>query len=222
MNVSVVIPAYNEEEYIGRCLKSLKEQTVAPYEIIVVDNNCTDSTAEVARQYGVTVLREKEQGMIPARNAGYTAAKGDLIARTDSDAVLPPDWIAKIQKVWSEGHPAALSGPITYYDLPMHSPGYSKLFFHFFKSVCGYYPVLGPNCILEKSMWNTIQDKVCSRDKDVHEDLDLAIHIAQQNGQIVYDPSLLVKVSGRRIVNRPESFFLEYAVRFLKTVHKHR
>ena len=75
MKVSVVIPAYNEEKYIVDCLKALSNQTIAPDEVIVVDNNSTDKTASLARQAGAKVITVLEPGITPARTAGFNAAK---------------------------------------------------------------------------------------------------------------------------------------------------
>ncbi|HEX8932548.1 MAG TPA: glycosyltransferase family A protein, partial [Patescibacteria group bacterium] len=98
MKISVIIPAYNEEKYIGACIESLLKQNRLPDEIIVVNNNSTDQTAAIASQYPVKVINEKEQGITPARNRGLNEAQYDIIARTDADTILPPDWIEKIKK----------------------------------------------------------------------------------------------------------------------------
>ena len=70
MKVSVVIPSYNEEKYIGRCLEGIALQIEKPDEVIVVDNNCTDKTVEIAEKFGATIIKEKKQGMtlIPEQN----------------------------------------------------------------------------------------------------------------------------------------------------------
>src|ERR1035437_9820650 len=89
MKVSVVIPAYNEEKYIGACLDSLMDQKEKPDEIIVVNNNSTDNTAKIVKKYPVRLINEEQQGMIPARNRGFNEAKFEIIARTDADTILP-------------------------------------------------------------------------------------------------------------------------------------
>ncbi len=98
--VSVVIPAYNEENNIVKTLQSLRNQTYPKdrYEVIVVDNSSTDKTAEVAKKAGAKVVNEPQKGVQFARQAGFEAAKGEFIASTDSDDFLPPDWIAKMSK----------------------------------------------------------------------------------------------------------------------------
>ncbi len=88
--ISLVIPCYNEEdgvrEVIGRCPKDIDE-------IVVVDNNCTDRTAEVARSLGAVVVHEKTPGYGAAYKAGMKAATGDLIVTLDGDGTYPPESI---------------------------------------------------------------------------------------------------------------------------------
>jgi len=96
--VSIVIPAYNEERYLERCLAALGRQTYPAerFEIIVVDNGSTDATAEIARRFGVRVVSEPRKGVARARQAGFEAARGPIIASTDADTVVPLFWVARI------------------------------------------------------------------------------------------------------------------------------
>ncbi len=90
--LSVIIPAWNEEKYIGRAIASLK-RAAAVYErerggvaeIIVVDNNSSDRTADVARQHGARVVFEPVNNIGKARNAGARTARGKYIAFCDAD-----------------------------------------------------------------------------------------------------------------------------------------
>lgn len=95
--VSIVIPAFNEEKLIARCLKSLCEQTMKreEYEIIVVNNNSTDKTEEIAKKYADKVIFEKRQGQLFARQTGFEAAESEIILRTDADCVVPKNWVKK-------------------------------------------------------------------------------------------------------------------------------
>jgi len=98
VTVSVVVPAYNEEKYLGRCLAVLARQTYPAglFEVIVVDNGSTDGTAEIARRYGARVVVEPHKGVARARQAGFEAAQGEVIASTDADTVVPPFWVSRI------------------------------------------------------------------------------------------------------------------------------
>ena len=93
LKLSVVIPCYNEEdgvrEVIGRMPKSVDE-------VVVVDNNCTDRTAEVARSLGAKVVAEKTPGYGAAYKAGLAAATGDVIITMDGDGTYPPEEIDRL------------------------------------------------------------------------------------------------------------------------------
>lgn len=115
--ISVVIPALNEETYITDSLKSLKEQDyTGDYEIIVVDNQSSDRTAEIARNLGAKVVCCQERnGIARVRHAGAAAARGDIIVQGDADTVYPRHWLSRIAESF-ESHPeaAALTGRYFY------------------------------------------------------------------------------------------------------------
>ena len=93
MKISVVIPAYNAEQHIGRAIDSVLAQTRPADEIIVIDDGSTDATAEVIRSFGdrVTLIQQKNAGVSVARNTGIEAATGDWIAFLDADDEWLPE-----------------------------------------------------------------------------------------------------------------------------------
>ena len=97
--LSVIVPAYNEEELIGKCLNSLSKQSLDDsfYEIIVIDNASTDKTAQVASKAGVKVLREGRKSVVLARQKGVSIAKGEVIVSADADTIYPPGWLGRIK-----------------------------------------------------------------------------------------------------------------------------
>jgi glycosyltransferase involved in cell wall biosynthesis len=140
MRLSFVVPAYNEEAYLPACLESILSQIGSQTdsrtsglppgtcEIIVVNNASTDRTREVALRYpGVTVVNEPRKGLTFARQAGFAASTGALIANVDADSRLTPGWVAKVLTTFAEAEAsaaadthrplAAFSGPLVYYDL---------------------------------------------------------------------------------------------------------
>lgn len=92
--LSVVIPAYNEEKYLGACLDSARAAFAAlgeaGYELIVCDNNSADGTAALAAARGARVVREPVNQIARARNAGAAAASGDWLLFVDADSDLRP------------------------------------------------------------------------------------------------------------------------------------
>ena len=99
MDISVIVPFYNEEGYLARCAQALLAQDYPKerYEVIMVDNNSSDGSAEIVRRYpGIKLLSEGLQGDFAARNRGLAAAKGNLLAFTDSNCAPEKDWLRGI------------------------------------------------------------------------------------------------------------------------------
>ena len=88
--ISVVIPTYNEERYIEKCLQSLVNQTLNrdDFEIVVVDGGSADRTVELAEGYADIVIPQESKGVGGARNDGVEVSRGELIATTDADIFL--------------------------------------------------------------------------------------------------------------------------------------
>jgi glycosyltransferase involved in cell wall biosynthesis len=96
--VSILIPAFNAQEWIRDTLRSALEQTWAPKEIIVVDDGSSDGTLAIAREFevdGVRVVTQQNQGAAAARNKAFSLSTGDYIQWLDADDLLSP---GKIQK----------------------------------------------------------------------------------------------------------------------------
>jgi glycosyltransferase involved in cell wall biosynthesis len=92
--VSVIMPVFDRERFVGEAIDSVLAQTYPRIETIVVDDGSSDASAEVAESRGVTVLRREHEGVSAARNAGVAAATGELIAFLDSDDLWPRDRVA--------------------------------------------------------------------------------------------------------------------------------
>lgn len=225
--ISVVIPAYNEEHYLPHCLQSLKQQTVAPLEIIVVDNNSTDKTAEIAREHGARVVLETKQGMTFARQRGFAEARTELIARTDADSKVASDWLEYILKTFDE-HPEyiALTGVITSPN-PKKAPefifsAYSFMYHYIGLILTGHTVLLGPNMTIRKSVWEKVS--IHTDDSLVHEDGDLSCHVAG-HGPIGFNPAIKVTWSLRKVKKNAwhgfKNYCLEYPQRYFRTILIH-
>ncbi|QQG41803.1 MAG: glycosyltransferase [Candidatus Woesebacteria bacterium] len=220
MKVSVIIPAYNEEKFIGRCLGSVIGQSMPADEIVVIDNNSKDKTVEITKRFRVKIVKEKKQGMIFARNRGFNEAKYNIIARCDADVVVPHDWIERIKKNFSKKDIDALSGPVAYTDSPLvtSSPFPSKVYLESLRLLSkGNRYLVGMNMSLTRDIWKKVKHSVSLDDSKVHEDLDLSLNIVKAGGTIGYDSKLIVSSSARRIIGKPKSFFIEYPARVIKT-----
>ena len=89
-SVSVVIPVFNGESFIEGAIKTVKAQTFPVEEIIVVDNNCHDKTAEIAQSMGAKIVTEPRQGLAMARSRGISVAASEWIAFLDVDDLWEP------------------------------------------------------------------------------------------------------------------------------------
>ena len=225
MKISVVVPAYNEEKRIKKCLDSLLSQETKAYEIIVVDNNCTDKTVSIVKKYKqVKIVHEKKPGITPARNAGFNAAKGDVIARCDADSVMPKDWLRKVGNDFKTQKDIVAVTPDFYlFDTPLVSKSLlpANIFYSVSKMIIKIPSLVGPCLAIKRSAWNKVKDELCDDDHEVHEDIDLAIHIAKY-GKIYLDHDIVINMSGRRIMYNPKSFFGEYPIRLVKMLKSHR
>ena len=96
--ISVVIPALNAERFIGEAIESVHAQTLSVSEIIVVDNDCTDQTAQIASELGAVVINEKKRGLSRARNAGIRRSTQQWVALLDSDDLWD---VRKIEHQWA-------------------------------------------------------------------------------------------------------------------------
>ena len=123
LKLSIVIPAYNEERYLGKCLEAVFneiEKSNRDIEVVVVDNASTDKTSEIAKSFsGVKLVYEPKKGLSQARHSGYLASAGDIIANVDSDSTIPAGWIEKVFVEFSKNpNLVALSGPYLYPEMP--------------------------------------------------------------------------------------------------------
>lgn len=133
VEISFVIPAYNEEALLGACIQSIQAEIArsgCEAEILVVDNASTDRTGEIARAFGtVTVIDEPRKGTNRARETGYEHARGMFVATIDADSLMPVGWITSARAEFARNQCiVAVGGPYHYYDLSPISRLLTELF----------------------------------------------------------------------------------------------
>ncbi len=209
MKLSIVIPAYNEENYLGKCLEAVfYEIKKTPYaiEVVVVDNASTDKTSAVAKSFPeAKLVYEPKKGLSQARHSGYLASSGDIIANVDADSTLPSGWIEKVFVEFSKNpNLVALSGPYVYPEMPQLTNFINYIYYgigfighiinhHFFKVGA---MLQGGNFILRRSAL----EKVGGYDTSIAfygEDTDIARRI-QRVGRVKFMFSLKMHTSSRR------------------------
>jgi cellulose synthase/poly-beta-1,6-N-acetylglucosamine synthase-like glycosyltransferase len=232
-SVSIVVPAYNEESVIRQCVTAAIYQSVPAHEIIVVDNMSKDSTAQIVRQLQseypesriILLTQDRDQGLIPTRNFGLDAATGDVIGRIDADSLLEPDWVEEVQRAFMDSTVQAATGPVIYYDMPMRRFGLKaddkvrqlllKLSRH------EYHFLFGSNMAIRRTAWESIRDSTCRDEKDeMHEDIDLSLHLAERGLKIQYWPDMVSGMSARRLEDSPKDYRY-YVQRFDRTYKAH-
>ena len=231
MKLSFVIPAYNEEEYIGECLEAVTAQRQGlPYdvEVIVVNNNSTDRTEDVVRRFpGVKIVEEKTKGLVPAREAGFKASTGDLIANVDADTRIPRGWIRRVMESF-EADPklVALSGPFIYYDAPWSVRFFTRVFYYISFALNTAAPwlfpvVQGGNFVVRR----TALEKIGGYRGDLNfygEDTDVAVRM-NKVGKVRFTFKLPTKSSGRRLAKEGGfTIALRYTMNYFWIIFFHR
>ncbi len=96
VKISVVVPTFNEEKRIKKCLESIRDQTYKNFELIVSDGDSTDNTRDIAKRFADRIVIEKKRSPSAERQRGAKNAKGDIIAFIDADSIAEKDWLKKI------------------------------------------------------------------------------------------------------------------------------
>jgi glycosyltransferase involved in cell wall biosynthesis len=212
LKLSLIIPVYNEERHIGACLNAISKQTVAPSEVIVVDNNCTDRTLEIAESYDfVTIVKETNQGRGHARNKGFNSAKGDILGRIDADSRIDPNWTDRVLAQFKKDDSLVGITGIARTDIipgthRIKSKLISRSYYWFAHAGFNTTTMWGANMAIKASEWQKVADKVCLDDSIVHEDQDLSLWIAASGGKIIVDNKLLITTNGQTYRYMPKLF----------------
>lgn len=222
--ISVVIPAYNEANFIETTLKSLLAQTYKDFELIVVDNNSTDETAEIARKFGARVITEKQKGVAWARQAGFMAARSKIIASTDSDSVVPENWVEKMVEAFEDDPEIVAFGGLGYlYSGPVGARAAGRYLFPAFwkldRLLSGGWNLSGFNMAVRRDVFLKIGG--FRTDMTLGEDIDLARRL-REHGKVEVDTKFMAFVSGRRYKDGLLSGVLVYAPSYIMRVLFHK
>lgn len=232
--ISFVIPAYNEAKNLPGCLNSILaeiDRERAQADIVVVNNASTDSTRGVALSFpGVRVVDEPKKGITFARQAGFVASHGRLVANIDADNRLPKGWLRQVLAEFQR-HPnlVCLSGPLVYYDLFWLKRVavwlYNRIVFlvyvfnhRLFKigSV-----VQGGNFIVSRASLEKIGG-FDTRIRFYGEDTDIALRLSHL-GWVKFSLRLFTYSSGRRLIKEGMvATGLRYIVNYYSMIFRHR
>ena len=197
--ISVIIPAYNEEATIRRCLTALSNQTVprSSYELIVVDGNSRDRTREIAAEYADLVFIQESERVPGARNDGFDRAKYDIVATTDADSIAAPDWIEQIIFSFKDPKVVLAFGPVTAIEDTKKNRRYVLLFdilMGFGAATRIYYYTLGCNTIFR---YKVLKQAGMYKVMDAGDDLEVATRMRKE-GKVIFNPQMKVGFDFRR------------------------
>ncbi|HVY68271.1 MAG TPA: glycosyltransferase family A protein [Patescibacteria group bacterium] len=212
MDISFIVPAYNEAGVIAGCLASLLAETARhpdiTAEIIVVNNASTDGTAQAASAFAprVRIITEPRKGLVYARAAGGEAASGLLLAHIDADCQVPQGWLDEVLRQFrADPQLVALSGPYQYRDLPAWQRGEVAVFYRLAYAI--YWlnnrvlrlgsMLQGGNFVVKKWAWDRL-GPADSRFEFYGEDTELCRRLFRLGG-VRFDLNLPVASSGRRL-----------------------
>ena len=164
--ISVIVPVYNVEKYLRRCLDSILSQEGADAEIICVNDGSTDASPAILAEYAaehpdLRILTQPNRGLGAARNAGLDAAEGEYVIFVDSDDFLEPGYFAAaVQKLENDGADLVMFNPIIYDHRTGQTHPYRSMIDFYRFSCAGGFPVEEHPLLLS---FNGCWDKVCRR-----------------------------------------------------------
>lgn len=216
LKMSYIIPAMNEEKYIGECINSIKKQKHC-HEIILVDGGSEDGTREIAEEKGAKVVSDPGKNAALARNIGAKEAKGDIYCFVDSDTTLPPHWSEEVMNKFQEKKVVAVGGPLK----PKDSGKKDVLMYYLttelvptFTSWFGFHQFQGPNMAFRSNAFEEIGG--FNEDLGILEDNEIANRI-RCRGKVVWDRKAPAYESPRRF--QKKGYFSE-ALKYWKAYFK--
>lgn len=194
--ISVIVPALNEEEYIGDCLWSIENQDYSKeYEIIVMDNGSEDKTREIAKEYCDKLLVKPDLGLPELRNEGIREAEGEIIAQTDADCLVDKNWLKEAEESLEEN--VLVTGRI----VPLENTKLYEVFLYLYNTwlrvsmnAFGFSHASGGNCAFYRDAALAMGGFKDSFPSDGKFGVDM-------QGSLYYDPDMLVFTSMRRYLN---------------------
>jgi glycosyltransferase involved in cell wall biosynthesis len=190
--ISVIVPAFNEQDLIAGCLDSLLNQNLDrdKFEIIVIDNNSTDLTSKIALEKGVRVEKEPKKGYVHAIRKGIEVSRADIIAFTDADCRVPADWASKILNDFSTSPDViAVGGKLAFHDLNPIVDRIIRMILSFNRALPGNNMAVKREGI----------DRIGGIDPQVNLSVDFWLTMKLRKvGKMFIDRHLVVETSGRR------------------------
>ncbi|MFH0986792.1 MAG: glycosyltransferase [Candidatus Micrarchaeota archaeon] len=196
--ISVIVPVFNEEKRIARCLESIRAQSFKDYELIVVDGHSEDGTVKIAKKYADLICLDQRKCAGNARNIGAKKARGEIVAFIDGDCIAEKNWLARIKENFDSGC-VAVGGVVKTHD----GRAFDRLIFYLtnnlafrLAAVFHNYRLIGNNCAYLKSVFEKekgFDERITNLD-----DLELGLRV-KKRGKMAIDSKMIVSASSRRL-----------------------
>jgi glycosyltransferase involved in cell wall biosynthesis len=200
MKFSFIIPALNEEKYIGGCIRSIKSQLEEGDEIIVVDNGSHDRTPQIAKRLGCRVLKEKNNGLSHARNRGAREAKGDVLCFIDADSIVSDEWLSRAKATLRRTKHKAVAGQNVFAHDSLskfclyNTYSIAAFFLMLFLKAGGHIFLAGNNLAIKKNLFYELG----GFEPYIAEDYWLSKkYWSMENSNGAFDPRMLIYLSSR-------------------------
>ncbi|MDI9394575.1 MAG: glycosyltransferase family 2 protein [Euryarchaeota archaeon] len=229
--VSIVVPAYNEEKVISRCIESILASNYSEFEVILVDDGSSDNTLEKMKHYEtdprVTVLTKKNGGKASALNMGLKLAKGEIIFFVDADGIFAPDTISKMLSGFRSKDVGAVCGN----DAPINLDTFQTQLLNLLTHVgTGFVrraldtidclPVVSGNIGAFRS--STLKKTGPFLEGFIGEDLELTWRVHKAGYKVAFQPLAIVYVEVPSTINGLWKQRVRWARGLLKTAYIHR
>lgn len=215
--VSIIIPCFNESQYLSNCLETLSKQSLMPDEVIICDNASTDGTIKIAKKFHkklpLKIISQPIKGIIPTVEKAWRQSIGDIVVRTDADARFPKDWLEKlISHFYTDPDLKAAGGNWDSWDGGLFAKYLMKIAFPvgdiFFPLFRGFKLLVGPNMAFRRTSLQKINGFILDN-SDLPEDqlISFKFHQAGLKYKRFYDCG---NYHSSRSWNRSFSSFLRY------------
>lgn len=214
MRISVIVPTYNEEKIVGRCLKAIRAQEFDSYELIVVDGHSKDRTVEIARKYSDRIFFDSGRGAGNARNIASKKARGEILAFTDADTTVCKNWLSIIDRDFKKNkNLVGLSGPLLPLERNKQYTAAAKFYSNAVAMMCRFVPYFsGSNSAYSRAAF--MMARGFREDLYMLDDVELSMKMGRW-GTMEFDKELYARTSMRRF--RQEGYmkpFLRHAITF--------
>ncbi|MDD5675824.1 MAG: polysaccharide deacetylase family protein, partial [Chitinivibrionales bacterium] len=188
--VSIVVPVYNEEYTLAETISALQAQEYGGrFEIIIVNNACTDRSPQIAAALGCRVVDQPIKGYVHALIAGFNAAQGEMIACTDADTIVPPNWLTRMVTTVFKHDAVACSGVFRFCD----GPAWLRILGAIFGRLNWH--LAGANMIVRTEAYRAVGG--FRTNVNMGADVELGMRL-QKIGRLIVDRDIVVDTSARR------------------------